>query len=656
VTYPAALLLLAAATDPRFEALARSLAARRTQALVIMERGRIVHEWYAPGRDAARTHGTASLAKALVGGLSLGLAMADGRIAPDDLASKYISAWRGDPLRARITIRHLATHSSGIQDANIEGVPHEKLPGWMGDFWRREPDPFSISLARAPVIFEPGTRFHYSNPGMAALAYAVTASLRGAPQDDIRTLLRERLFVPLGIGDSEWSIGYGRAYEVDGLKLWANWGGGAFTPRAAARIGEMMRLEGEKLIPRAVLRTLLAPAGAPVHGRANGELFPVSGLCWWVNSDRVWKMLPRAAFAGAGAGHQVLLVIPDRQLVVVRNGAVLDEKMPFWNAVAGHLFVPLMEALAKPAPYPPSPVFAGVRFAPESEIKRDAVDSDNWPITWCGDGHLYTAYGDGWGFEPRRPRKLSQGFARIEGEPRSFRGVNIPTESGERLGDGRNGAKASGMLCAGGTLYAWVRNTGNAQLAWSGDKGRTWRWGFRITEGFGSPSFLQFGKNCAGAPDDWLYAYSQSGPSAYESDDSVVLARAPRGRLREQAAWKFWAGEGRWSKDPRERKPVFEFPAHCRRVDAVWHAASKRYLLLVGYDHSSGWGIYDAPAPWGPWTTVFHTDEWDLEGTHGYRLPSKWIAPGGRTAWLVFSGVKPWDAFCVRRMEFDLRR
>ena len=66
-----------------------------------------------------------------------------------------------------------------------------------------------------------------------------------------------------------------------------------------------------------------------------------------------------------------------------------------------------------------------------------------------------------------------------------------------------------------------------------------------------------------------------------------------------------------------------------------------------------GFGIYDAPEPWGPWTTAFHTPYWGLGSTHGYRLPSKWISPDGRTMHLVFSGRKHngvlWDAFCVRR-------
>ena len=73
---------------------------------------------------------------------------------------------------------------------------------------------------------------------MAALAYAVTASLKGG---DLRGLLKERVLDPIGVPERHWSIGYGRAYEVDGLKLYANWGGGNFTARAAARIGVWFR-------------------------------------------------------------------------------------------------------------------------------------------------------------------------------------------------------------------------------------------------------------------------------------------------------------------------------------------------------------------------------------------------------------------------------
>ena len=73
------------------------LGALRTSGLLVIRRGEIAYEWYAPGSGADKPHGTASLAKALVGGMSLLLAISDGVISPDDLASKYIPAWRDDP-------------------------------------------------------------------------------------------------------------------------------------------------------------------------------------------------------------------------------------------------------------------------------------------------------------------------------------------------------------------------------------------------------------------------------------------------------------------------------------------------------------------------------------------------------------------------------
>ncbi len=655
----------------RLEAITQELAARRTRTFLVARRGKIVHEWYAPDWNASKPHYTASLAKALVGGISLLLAWSDGLISPDDPAAQYIPAWRNHPEKSRITIRHLATHSSGIEDAEQDDIPHMKLPGWKGAFWRRDPDPFSIAIRQAPVLFEPGTRYAYSNPGMAALAYAVTASLRGRPCPDIRALLKQRVMAPLGIPDEDWSIGYGRTYEVDGLPLVANWGGGSFTARAVARIGQWMLQRGEwdgkPLVPQRNLAGMVAYAGTPVPERSPANPQPASGLCWYTNFDRVWPQVPADAFAGAGAGNQVLAVIPSLDLVVVRNGGVLEESggdTMFWGGIEKHLLNPLMEAVREGSGEPPYPPSQAIRFVSfDSRIRCEAPGSDNWPITWADDDHLYTSYGDGHGFEPFAERKLSQGFARIIGGPEDFRGENVRSPAGERLGDGAKGPKASGMLMVDGVLYAWVRNVGNSQLIWSEDHGATWHWGFRFDISFGSPAFLNFGSNYSGARDDYVYAYSQDGPSAYESDDQLLLARAPRRRIRERAAWEFFSGfEARgnpvWTGQIEKRAAVFRYPGHCRRVDAVFHPASGRYLLAVGYNHSGGWGIFDAPEPWGPWTTVYHTAYWGLGDTHGYRLPSKWISSNGRTMYLLFSGRKHngvvYDAFCVRKMELEL--
>jgi CubicO group peptidase (beta-lactamase class C family) len=644
----------------KLAALQTSLAARNTKALLIVRHGKIAFEWYAEGVNDSVRHGTASLAKAAVGGLSLLIAANDGYISADDLASKYIPSWRNDPLKSGITIRQLATHTSGVEDAEEGDAPHDKLTGWKGAFWKREPDPFSIALSQAPVLFEPGSSSAYSNPGMAALAYAVTASLRQAPQKDIRALLRERVLLPMGVPDSDWSIGYGRPYELDGLQLYANWGGGLFTPRAMARIGQLILQRGEwdgkQLIRRDQVEKATAWAGIPAA--------PDQGLAWHTNVRGDFPQVPRDAFFGSGDGHQVMLIVPSLGLVAVRNGRTLKPDDIFVRPIVEHIFNPLMDAVVHRTPYAPSTVIRRVDFAPEAEIARQAIDSDNWPIAWGKDGHQYTAYGDGWGFDPRTDRKLSLGFARIEGPPESFRGVNIRSKTGERTGEGAKGAKASGMLMVAGVLYMWVRNVDNAQLAWSRDLGKTWQWGFKFDQGFGSPAFLNFGANYAGARDNYVYAYSQDGPSAYERDDRVALARAPKTRMTDRQAWEFFAhldasGRPVWTPAVERRGAVFSFPWHCQRVDAVYNPGLRRYLLAVGYNHRGGWGLYDAPQPWGPWTVAYHTEDWGLGGTHGYRLPAKWISRDGRIMYLLFSGVKRRevsdDAFCLRRMTLDAK-
>jgi CubicO group peptidase (beta-lactamase class C family) len=640
------------------------LAARGTNALLVVRDDKIVYEWYAEGHGPDRKQGTASLAKAIVGGTSLMLAMQDHRISPDDLASKYIPAWRSDPQKRRITIRELATHTSGIEDAEQDNIAHDKLPGWKGAFWRRDPDPFSIAVNQAPVIFPPGTSYEYSNPGMASLAYAVTASLKDAPQTDIRALLKARLCDPLGIPESQWSIGYGTPYKVDGLTLYANWGGGAFTPRATARIGQLMLHEGEwngkRLVNQQLVKTMVAYAGMPISPRTTNPN-PGSGLCWWLNFDGVWPGIPRDAFAGAGASQQLLLVVPSLDLIVVRNGSILGKSDRFWADALEAVFNPIVAmARAKP-PYPPSQAIRGVEFAPESTIVRQAIESDNWPITWGDDDAQYTAYGDGWGFDPKTDRKLSNGLAKVIGSPSDFHGINIRSQTGETIGDGAKGTKASGMLMVNGVLYMLVRNASNSQLAWSQDHGRTWQWGFHFTTSFASPTFLNFGRNYAGARDRYVYIYSQDGESAYQPDDALVLARVPKDRIREREAYEFLsdvnaAGQPHWTKDIAKRGPVFRFEDHCQRADVVYNPLLKRYLLALGYNHKGGWGIFDAPEPWGPWTTVFHTDYWGLGGTHGYRLPAKWIGPDPSTMTLVFSGVREpsitWDSFAVRQIKF----
>ena len=336
----------------RLNQLTKSLEGKNTKALLVVRNDRIICEWYANGHGQDKKHYTASLAKALVGGMSLLVALNDGLVAPDDPACKYVPQWKDDPVKSAIKIRHLATHSSGVEDAEQDDISHMELPGWKGGFWRKDPDPFTLSRDQAPIIFTPGTKYAYSNPGMAMLSYTVTASMRGSDHADVRTLLRERIMKPIGVKESEWSIGYGETYDVDGLKLVPNWGGGSYTARAIARVGRLMlkkgNWQGKQLIDSRWVETVLRYAGTPKPDRPPGNPQPACGLGWYTNLDGVWPKVPRDGFAGAGAGNQVLLVVPSLNLIVVRNGGDLYDPSKgegFWGGIEKYLFNPVMEAL-----------------------------------------------------------------------------------------------------------------------------------------------------------------------------------------------------------------------------------------------------------------------------------------------------------------------
>ena len=250
------------------------------------------------------------------------------------------------------------------------------------------------------------------------------------------------------------------------------------------------------------------------------------------------------------------------------------------------------------------------------------------------------------------------------GRPPS-RGVNIRSATLEQKGDGKAGKKASGLLMVDGVLYLWARNAGNAQLAWSNDRGKTWTWSdWKFTTSFGCPTFLNFGKNYAGARDAYVYVYSHDHDSAYQPADRMVLARVPKGQIRNRDAYEFLKGldnrsEPIWTKDDRpSAAPCSRTRAKCYRSGISYNACVEAIPLVrrpcrdKTARFGGGFGIYDAPEPWGPWTTVFYTEAWDVGPGETSSFPTKWMSGDGKTLYLVFSGD---DHFSVRKGIITLR-
>ncbi|MBI5684811.1 MAG: serine hydrolase [Verrucomicrobia bacterium] len=585
-----------------------------------------------------------------VGVTALGLALMDGKVKLDDLAKKFCPAFGTPPEENaqtgwldKITLRMLAAQTAGFEK-----------PGGFGK-----------------LLFEPGTKWHYSDGGPNWLADCLTLVYRR----DLCELMFERVFGPIGIGrdDLRWRNNAYRPRLLDGIPRREFGSGVSANVEAMARFGYLYLREGcwkdRELLPRSfvelVRRTAPDVARLPTMesverpGHFGGTTSAHYGLLWWNNNDGTLPDVPQDAFWTWGLYDSLIVVIPSLDIVVARAGKSLPrEKDGGHYDVLKPFISPICAAISSESRLQPaSPVIREICWAPKETIIRRAKGSDNWPLTWGDDDALYTAYGDGNGFEPFTQEKLSLGLAKISGAPPDFTAVNLRSPSIEQKGDGKRGVKASGLLMVDGVLYLSARNAGNSQLAWSADRGATWTWSdWKCTESFGCPTFLNFGKNYAGARDGFVYIYSHDSDSAYERADRMVLARAPKDRLRDVETYEFFecldaSSQPVWTKDIAQRGAVLESPGRCYRSGVTYNAPLRRYLwcvtmLVEDKRLAGGLAIYDAPEPWGPWTVAFATDAWDVAPGETASFPTKWTSADGRTVHLVFSGD---DSFSVRK-------
>lgn len=621
----------------------------------ITRHGKLVMSW----GDTAQKFDLKSSSKS-IGVTALALALDDGKLRLNDLATRHHPTFGVPPESNadtgwidKITILHLATQTAGFAK-----------PGGY-----------------EPLLFEPGTKWNYSDGGPNWLAECITL----AYGRDIEDLMFERVLEPIGVrpADLHWRENAYRPHEINGIKRREFGSGVHANVDAMARIGYLYLRDGawkgKQLVPADFVRMAARPQrwmiGLPeyqenTHGNASDHY----GLLWWNNADGTLANVPKDAFWSWGLYDSLIVVVPSLDIVVSRAGKSwqrhegdrhYDILKPFFDPIVASVKTDT-KTDAK-APCPPSPVIASIDWTPSESIIRMAAGSDNWPATWGDDGWLYTAYGDGRGFDPKVPEKLSLGLARVKGNPPELHAENIRSASIEQRGDGSRGLKASGILMVEDTLYLWTRNADNARLAWSEDHGQTWHWAnWKFTESFGTPTFLNFGKNYAGARDNYVYVYSPDSNSAYEPADTMVLARVAKEAILDQSAYEFFVktdsqGNPVWSREISQRGTVFYHPGNCYRSGITYHPVLKRYLWCQTLPHSAhargprfqgGFGIYDAPEPWGPWTTAFYTQNWDVGPGETSSLPTKWMSDDGLKINLLFSGD---DHFSVREGTLRLR-
>ncbi len=161
---------------------------------------------------------------------------------------------------------------------------------------------------------------------------------------------------------------------------------------------------------------------------------------------------------------------------------------------------------------------------------------------------------------------------------------------------------------------------------------------------------MNFGRDYAGARDVFVYSYYIQpvwGPGAATKTTAhsfdvhqpgrVHLSRVPKDSILNRQSYEFFAGigpDGRpvWTTDLKRKQPVFaDANGVGWNVSVSYNPALRRYILGTEHaeTHAGKMGLFDAPEPWGPWTTVAYDDAWGaghIEVTTFYwNFSQKWL-------------------------------
>lgn len=267
----------------------------KTSAVVIVRGGEVVAERYARGIDHETPQRTWSVAKSITATI-LGAAANDGIIGPE--STSLLETWRSgaDP-RSAISLANLLHMASGLDSAE-RGSRTDRV--YFGGA-RVTDEALTGGLEVAP-----GTRFKYANNDTLAAIRA----LREAIGDDA-------VFHNYPYTEVLWKIGATRT------TLETDWNGDFLsssqvwtTARDLARIGELYINNGKWGSEQILHPDWLEFVTTPAPAQPSGE-FGYGAQFWLMNQ---FEGVPGDAFAAMGHRGQYLVIIPSRDLVIVRRG------------------------------------------------------------------------------------------------------------------------------------------------------------------------------------------------------------------------------------------------------------------------------------------------------------------------------------------------
>jgi CubicO group peptidase (beta-lactamase class C family) len=301
-----------------------------TRAVVIVQGGRLVFERYGEGYGPNTRLVSWSMAKSITHAL-VGAAVLEGRLSID--APMGNPHWRSGDRRAAITWRQWLTMVDGLEYYEI-GAPDpvsNDAARMLYGAGRRSTSAFAASL---PLIHDPGAHWNYNSAGVALIADALTRAIVPHPRDAMdrrsrmNTWMQASLFARIGMHPVVEFDPQGTFYGSSLIYA---------TAQDYARFGYLYlrdgQWEGTRLLPEGWVDFARTYGPAP-----NTDVY---GAGWWLTppqaNGRPHRSLivgdeARDAFSAQGHEGQIIVVVPSKDMVLVRLGR-FDGGAAAWDAL-----------------------------------------------------------------------------------------------------------------------------------------------------------------------------------------------------------------------------------------------------------------------------------------------------------------------------------
>jgi CubicO group peptidase (beta-lactamase class C family) len=296
---------------------------QNTRALVVIQKGQLVREQYAPGFDKdTRLHGW-SMTKTLGAMLALHLADAQNIALATPVVNLYsqqdappwLARWKNDA-RAQITLADLLHMRDGL--SNVEGYqPWSDVPRllWGGN---------DVASYAANGSYEApaGTRWRYLSATSIIAAHAMSARAKRPAYNWVTEVITG----PIG------AHSFVVEPDAQGTPVLSSYGWA--TARDWGRLGLLLMNDGtwpdgqggtKRVLPAGVYKQLTTPAMAEGEGAAYGMQLWLLGKPQ--SSCGPNAGLPEDTVVMGGHWGQVVAVIPSRQLIIVRLGWTMKKDL-----------------------------------------------------------------------------------------------------------------------------------------------------------------------------------------------------------------------------------------------------------------------------------------------------------------------------------------